>query len=1171
MTSRTMLAAAVAVGTLALGAAPAAAITRGPRAGARPQLDVRAGERATVPAGVRAARHALAERLGIEAHVATDPVGGGLRVLDRTNGFLSGPRAGDAADVALAYVRAHAGVFGVDAQSLASLELMRRTTSGDGVTHLTWVPVQDGVPAYDSALRVHVTRDGRVLAAAGPPLGGLALPTTTPRLTASQALAVARNDVGAKAALPRAHTSAGPQRLTTFSDGDRASLVAFESPSGDRLAWRVIAAGTDPYVFEVVVDAASGEILARHSLTDFASTADVLAYHPGAAAGGTQFPVDITRWLNASATTLTGPYAHAYADPDNDDDFADAGEEINPNVASDWLYTPTPVVAASGQFCSSYSGVCTWDGANFSTETRNRAQATTQVFYFVSNFHDWLAQAPIGFDDASGNFELNGTNGSDPVLAEADDGGGVDNANMSTLPDGQSPRMQMYLFKNVAGAPWPAVNGADDASVVYHEYTHGLSNRLVDPLNADGLNANQSGAMGEGWSDWYAMDYLVAHGLVSDTGADGEVRVGEYVTDNRTRGIRTQPLDCSVGSAAPACGGSAVARHGGGYTYADLGRVGGYDASTPSFEVHDDGEIWSETLWDLRKTLGATTARGLITDAMRLSPLDPSFLDERDAILLADQIDNRGVNHDAIWQVFATRGMGYGARTTSPNATRAQASFATPHLVENGGSGYDDSGAFGDGDGVAEPGEILRFAVLLQNPGLVGLTHVHGSLHAVTPGVSVVVPDADFGAIAAGDSAVDASDYVLTLGSGLACGSQVQLTLHVTSDQGSFDVPLLISLGAGDAVFSSGDSFPKSIPDNSPRSGAVSTLSVPSGGRIDTLRATVNISHTAVGDLHAWLTSPAGTKVDLVETPFSGLDWSGPVTFDDGASQAIQDVPDGAGSLGTAYVPDEPLATFAGENRAGPWTLRVTDNYALDSGTLNGWSIDTDQPSCSTTTTLPLATTGAAGAVSTGGATLAGSVTPGGAATTYAFQYGATSAYGQTTATGSAGSGGVAVAESAAVSGLAAATTYHFRIVAFRDGVRVAAGADQTFTTSAGTSNVTPPPPTRPTPHVGFRTHRATVSARGTFVFAFGATGGRSGRIRFTIPKHGRTKAIAFGSRSFAVPASGRVRVTIKLSRRALAQLRRRHRLLVRVTVTFAGITFGEPLKLSAPAHRRRR
>ena len=54
------------------------------------------------------------------------------------------------------------------------------------------------------------------------------------------------------------------------------------------------------------------------------------------------------------------------------------------------------------------------------------------------------------------------------------------------------------------------MNGGDDASILYHEYTHGLSSRLIhDAAGAGALNPRRPGAMGEGWSDWYAKDFLV--------------------------------------------------------------------------------------------------------------------------------------------------------------------------------------------------------------------------------------------------------------------------------------------------------------------------------------------------------------------------------------------------------------------------------------------------------------------------------------------------------------------------------------------------------------------------------------------------------------------------------------------------------------------------------------
>jgi PKD repeat protein len=139
--------------------------------------------------------------------------------------------------------------------------------------------------------------------------------------------------------------------------------------------------------------------------------------------------------------------------------------------------------------------------------------------------------------------------------------------------------------------------------------------------------------------------------------------------------IRTQGIDCQPGDPAgpddSECPGGSTP-HAGGYTYADFGRVSGGGP-----EVHADGEIWGETLWDIRRALGSQTAEQLITQGMELSPADPSFLDERNAILLADAIDG-GAHQAALWQVFARRGMGYFATTRGADDTHPTADFRTP-------------------------------------------------------------------------------------------------------------------------------------------------------------------------------------------------------------------------------------------------------------------------------------------------------------------------------------------------------------------------------------------------------------------------------------------------------------------------------------------------------------
>ena len=243
---------------------------------------------------------------------------------------------------------------------------------------------------------------------------------------------------------------------------------------------------------------------------------------------------------------------------------------------------------------------------------------------------------------------------------------------MDTPPDGTSPTMAMFLFLKSRSSPFRDVNGGDDAAVVYHEYTHGLSSRLVtiSPGGEQALNGHQSGAMGEGWSDWYAKDFLVSQFPADDTAAAGDVHMGKYI-DSIPHSIRT-PGPRLPGQRGAARSVRAPRRAGaGGYTYGDFGRI---DFGP---EVHADGEIWAETLWDLRAAVGSPVARAIVTQGMRFSPPEPTFLDERDAILTADaQLFPDGDHSGAIWGAFGPRGMGTDAQ--SPTQDTAFEGFKRP-------------------------------------------------------------------------------------------------------------------------------------------------------------------------------------------------------------------------------------------------------------------------------------------------------------------------------------------------------------------------------------------------------------------------------------------------------------------------------------------------------------
>jgi hypothetical protein len=281
-----------------------------------------------------------------------------------------------------------------------------------------------------------------------------------------------------------------------------------------------------------------------------------------------------------------------------------------------------------------------------------RAAELANLFYFNNIMHDFVYR--LGFTESAGNFQTNnfgrGGAGNDSVRAEAQDGSGTNNANFGTPPDGSRPRMQMFIFTRGTAALDDDRGSGEDGDVVLHEYGHGVSNRLVGgPANTSCLGGTQAGAMGEGWSDYWAATFY-NNGVI-----------GEFVTNNLTRGIRRAAYSVPSDPVHD--------------SYADLG-VGG-------FEVHRDGEVWAAALWDLRQTLGAALADSLVLQGMKFTPCSPSFLNARDGILMADQNLNGGANRCDIWRVFARHGMGVSAQGN--NGTTHVAATDIPQDCNGGG------------------------------------------------------------------------------------------------------------------------------------------------------------------------------------------------------------------------------------------------------------------------------------------------------------------------------------------------------------------------------------------------------------------------------------------------------------------------------------------------------
>lgn len=295
-----------------------------------------------------------------------------------------------------------------------------------------------------------------------------------------------------------------------------------------------------------------------------------------------------------------------------------------------------------------------------SSSASNQNAAVTNLFYWNNLVHDVLWR--YGFDEPSGNFQTSnmsrGGQGMDFVRAEAQDGGGMNNANFYTPVDGQLPRMQMYLFSN-------GTDGDFDNGIIAHEYGHGWSNRLTGgPAMVGCLNNVEQG--GEGWSDYLTLMLTTDWSSLEPTVADAGIGrgIGNYVLGNPITGKGIRPYRYSYNKDSlnnPV-------------TYAKVGDTNNF--SRP----HGIGSIWATTLWDMTweiifqddsivhdihnvpasttDLIGNLAALKLVNEGLRLQPCSPSFIDARDAILKADEMLFGGRYRCAIGKAFARRGMG---------------------------------------------------------------------------------------------------------------------------------------------------------------------------------------------------------------------------------------------------------------------------------------------------------------------------------------------------------------------------------------------------------------------------------------------------------------------------------------------------------------------------------
>ena len=845
--------------------------------------------------------------------------------------FLTRP-AVDRVAALRGFLQTYSAAYGITLTDVQTLAVVADYLNPDG--NMAWVELEqrvNGLPVFQGLVRGGFTAKGQLVRTTGLLAAGAAAAPVAPVIDAAQAVSLAAESAGWTlngSDLTEQASAAGGARIifnrTAVAEDIKAWQVYFPlSPGVLRLAWATEIMGS-PDAFLTLIDAETGALLFRKNLTNYQTQAATYVVCTG------ESPAPAT-------PTPAVPGANYQAPPVGRQSITLIGNEA-PNTfnALGWITDGTsvtdgnnvqagldidgvngvdaPVAGASRVFDFTYNpGPGSPAPGDAPTTGGFRNGEVTNMFYWVNRFHDETYR--LGFTEAARNFQDNnfgrGGLGSDRISAEAQDSFGANNANFATPADGGRGRMQMFVFTGAT----PDRSSGLDQTVLVHELAHGLSNRLHS--NGAGLNAAMSAGMGEGWSDFYAR-------ALTSSGAEpvgGIFTTGGWVThglfspsfsDNYYYGIRRFPY------AVKTTTGGAFNRPHNPLTFADIDPAqinlsdGAYPANPAltsalnAFEVHNSGEVWAMALLEVRArfiarlgyTAGNQRVLQLVTDGMKLDPVNPTMVQGRDAILAAAAAGSNPVEDSAdIWAGFATRGLGMLAVAPSASSGSVTESFLVPG---------DPVPTFTVNDAAASEGDAgvtqIAFTVSLANPS------------AVEHRVSFATADTT----------------ALALGTPFGAA-----------------VPTAVPAGAPGATAGPASPYPVML-NVAGVTGPIQHLAVQLSG----------LTHTYPSDLDVLLVGPAGQRVMLLSDVggsgnVAGLDL---VVDDGGAAPSatqlvpgifaptdlspgdVMSVPAPAGPYGTA------LSAFNGTNPNGLWRLYVMDDVAGDSGSLAGFTLFLSTP-----------------------------------------------------------------------------------------------------------------------------------------------------------------------------------------------------------------------------------
>ena len=433
------------------------------------------------------------------------------------------------------HVRESANALEMVETDIAKYEVTSyHTSQRSGVTHYYLQQTHQGVPIQNAVIGLHLNTNGGVVALHNQFIRNIAskVNTQTPNLQAQKVLNVVSQTLQYDLSNPPVFKEQ-QGNISIFTPGSIANteirMQLMYQPMDDgtlRLAWDMSIDETqDDDYLSIRADALTGEILNTVNWTvycdfgdgdcnDEAHNHDHADNHHSAAPQKNMTAPNLANTYNVYDAPVESPLhgSRSIVSTTGDANASPFGWH-DTNGANGAEYTITrgnnvwAMEDANGNDGTGFSpdGTASLD-FNFALNLNSspnadpaRSAGITNLFYWNNLVHDVWYQ--YGFDEASGNFQSNnygkGGTGGDYVVADAQDGGGTNNANFSTPADGGNGYMQMYLWTGASAgtlnvnSPGTIAGGYSTESAQFGQGAFNVTGDLV--IVNDGSGAPSEG------------------------------------------------------------------------------------------------------------------------------------------------------------------------------------------------------------------------------------------------------------------------------------------------------------------------------------------------------------------------------------------------------------------------------------------------------------------------------------------------------------------------------------------------------------------------------------------------------------------------------------------------------------------------------------------------------